>query len=132
RLTLAELLVTVIIGDPAVTASVRMLPPLALRNQFCAPATSPNSSEPILREESSVTVRSAVISSVLRSAMASAPSATVPASQLVGSLQTLLALLVHVPLVARTRAAPANRARAISRAWLIIALPLPLPPLPST
>ena len=60
-LMLAVLLLTVMVGEPAVTASVSTLPPLASSVQFCEPDVSPKSKLPRLRDVSSVTVRSAVM-----------------------------------------------------------------------
>jgi hypothetical protein len=103
--------VTVKVGDPEETASVKTLPPLAANVQFVLAGVAgfPNSKLPMLRDVSSVTVRFVVMLTVLKSAAASVPLPTMPFSQLVVTLQTLLASLVHVPLCARETAGAASR-----------------------
>src|SRR6185312_1474634 len=104
--------VTLTVGDPAEVASVKTLPPLEFRNQFvlASVAAVPKMAVPMVSGTLSVTKRLVVIVMVLKSAVASTPLATVPFSQLVPSLQMLLASLVQVPLSAWAAGALAQRA----------------------
>ena len=110
-------LVTAMVGEPDETASVSALPPLAFKIQLCEPVPPLKRSVPALRAESSVTVRSAEMLMVLKSAVASVPLAMVPPSQLAGSLHTSLPSRFQAPLVAKTdgtvaKLPTASRARA--------------------
>src|ERR1017187_1723820 len=87
-------------AEPKRVSSVSAELLLEFKNQFCPPLASPKRSVPIVRGESNVTVRSAVMSSVLKSAALPAPEATMPFSHLVGSLQTPSLSAIHVPLAA--------------------------------
>src|ERR1039457_4839040 len=62
-------LVTAMAGEDELLLSVSALPPELVIIQFCAPKPSPHFNVPILREVSSVTVRSAVIFARLKSAV---------------------------------------------------------------
>jgi len=111
----APLVAVVMVGVPDDVASVSTLPPLAFNCQKLVPLVLANCKFPIVRELSNRFVRLAVSAMVLKSAVASVPSATTPLSQLVPVLQVLLALLVQVPLAAwlmaklAIKAAPADK-----------------------
>src|SRR5690349_19694137 len=106
----APLVAVVMVGVPDDVASVSTLPPLAFNSQRLVPLVLANCKFPIVRELSRVFVRLAVIAMVLKSAVASVPSAMMPLSQLLASLQTPLALLVQVPLAAWLTARLASKA----------------------
>src|SRR5436190_22836434 len=86
------LIASKLLGPPS---SVSIFAPA--RVQFCEPERSPNFNPPIVRALSRVTVRSAVRSSVLKSAAKPVPLATTPLLQLPVALQLPLASLVHTP-----------------------------------
>jgi len=106
----------VMVGVPDEVARVNTLLPPPLSCQRLAPFASAKFKFPIVRDVSSVTVRLVVMSMVLKSAVESMASATVPFNQLVPSLQILLASLVHVPLAARESGAQAKSAAVITPA----------------
>ena len=116
-LIVAVSLLTVIVGDPVETASVRISAalPLLSRTQLLLGTASPNFSWPIVRALSRWTVSSAVMSSVLKSAMASVPLAMAPMPpQLALTDQSPpLVVSIHVPLMASAgRATPKAHKRA--------------------
>src|SRR5437016_3927795 len=91
---------TLISGWLAPLSIVRTAPPLLVSVQLLlAVVLSRKRSWPIEREESSVTIRSAVMLIVEKSAIERAPSAT-PLSQLLALLQVPLLSWTHVPLPA--------------------------------
>src|SRR5579885_2388389 len=94
-------------------SSVNSLSPPEFSVQLCAPPAPPNFSAPMVREVSSVTVRSAESATVLKSAVLPAPSATMPLSHLVASLQLPLASAVQTPLLE------------VSEATRVLVTPLP-------
>ena len=113
RFIVAVSLLTVIVGLPEETASVRMLParPSLSRIQLLLGVVSPNFSWPIVRGPSRWIVSSDVMLSVLKSAMPSVPLAIVKVDQLSILFQSPpLVLSFQVPLVARAGAALATRA----------------------
>jgi hypothetical protein len=113
---MVAVLVTVIVGEPEETDRLRTLPTGETNVQFVLAGVAglPNKMFPRLCEASSVTVRLLEMLTVLKSAVASVPSATTPLSQLVLTLQALVALFVQVPLAAwlttklAIKAAPAD------------------------
>lgn len=116
--TVKSPLFTVTEGRLMPLTSVREVAAGALIVQPEEPTVSPNSNEPMVRSESSVTTRLAVMSIVLKSAKFPAPSATMPPDQLPMPLQTPSALLVHVPFWAwaqRLRQPTAAAARQVRR-----------------
>src|ERR1051325_5839878 len=114
----AELLTTVMVGVPVVTASVSVaLPELVWRYQpLLTVVASPNFKLPMVRAVSLVTKRVPVMSTVLKSASESVPSATVPLAHLVVSLQAPLASAVHVPLWAHAVSAAVSKVKQKSAA----------------
>ena len=107
RLIVAVSLLTVIVGLPDETASVRILAGRLLlsRIQLLLATVSPNFSWPTVRAVSRWTVSSAVMSSVLKSAMPSVPSAMLlfmPPDQLLATDQSPpLVVSIQVPLCAQ-------------------------------
>src|SRR5258708_27099724 len=107
-ITVAVFWFTAIEGDGAEAVSrVSMFPPLAPSAQFWLPEVSPNLSVPMLREVFRVTARSAVMLSVLKSAVKPAPLAMMPPLQLLVSLQLPLASVLQVPLASEVAATDA-------------------------
>src|SRR5271166_3885012 len=88
--------------------------PLLSRIQLLLAVVSPNLSSPIVRAESRWTVSSAVMSSVLKSAMPLFPLAIVPDAQSEATDHNPpLVVSIHVPLMASAgRAAPKAHKRA--------------------
>ncbi len=110
ELIVAVWLVTVIVGAvPVVVSSVSVLP---VRNQLLVgEELSPNFRFPIVRAALRVTVWSAKIFKVLKSAVKSVPSATMLPDQLPTVLQVPLENRVHVPLALAARAICADERR---------------------
>lgn len=86
-------------GWPELVASVRVEPTVEARVQAESPVApvSPNFSVPTMRFESTVTVRPPAMLRVLKSAMASVPSAMVPLAHLVESDQLPAMSVDQVP-----------------------------------
>src|SRR6266446_117164 len=109
-------------GVPDEVAKVSTLPPLELSSQNCAPFVSAKFKLPMVRDVSNVTIRLAVMSMVLKSAVESVPSPTVPVSQLVVALQTLLASFVQVPLAARAPARLTRKTKPMGNIFILTGL----------
>src|SRR6266566_6745514 len=100
------------LGVPDETASVSTFDmlPLLSRIQLFDGFLSPKISEPTVRKLLKWTVLSAVISKVLKSAIASAPLATMPPDQLaVLDQRPPEVVLIQVPLVAEARGKPSEK-----------------------
>src|ERR1017187_1308344 len=97
-------------------SSVRMLPPLEAIVQDWLPDVSPNLSVPMLRAESSATVRFAVMLMALKSAGKPGPLATNPLLHRFVSLQSLLASALQIPLTLTTGTAIVSQANALAPA----------------
>ena len=112
RPMVAVWLLTVMAGEPALTASVSEPELPGLRNQLWLAPRSPKTRLPIVWALSSVTVVSAVRLRVLKSAVAAAPLAMVPPLQLAALVQLPPSSLIQVPLAALAPSAPPQQTRA--------------------